>query len=99
MKYNPPLIYQLVVCGVRPARNRCLRSEDAPRGAACAVAGGETLLITCCGKLVARLVPASGVAEAVPAAIARMKAVRQARQPEHRAEIRAARDAGRRWRR
>lgn len=62
-----------------------------------AVAGGETVVITRRGKPVARLVPASGVAaEDVPAVIARMKAARRARQPMSRAEILAARDAGRR---
>ena len=61
-----------------------------------AVARGETVVITRRGKPVARLVPATGATEDVPAIIARMKAARRTRQPMSRAEVLAARDAGRR---
>jgi prevent-host-death family protein len=44
-----------------------------------AVAGGETVVITRRGKPVARLVPATGAAEDIPAIIARMKAARRTR--------------------
>lgn len=53
-------------------------------------------MITRRGEPVAWLVPARGVAEDVPSVIAKMKAARHARQPMGRAEILAARDAGRR---
>lgn len=61
-----------------------------------AVASGETVVITRRGKPVARLVPAARATEDVPAIIARMKAARRMRQRMSRAEILAARDAGRR---
>lgn len=59
------------------------------------VVGGETIVITCRGKPVARLVPAPGTDE-VAAVIARMQAARRERRSMSTAEVLEARDEGRR---